>query len=913
MSWESDLSGSLARFPEEKTEGARQLVQQRNSQPGYEEIFRQMADNIQEIFWMLDAATYEVIYVSPAFEKICGIPCQALLDAPTSYREIIHPDDRTHVLSNLEKLPRGGVLDEEFRIVRPDGVVRWVHAIGFSAPDSHGNVPRLVGTVQDITERRAAQDLLRESEERYRDLVENSEDLICTHDLDGRLLSVNATAARILGYQPDELMKKPMREFLPPEFRPQFDEYLKRIQRDRFAKGLLAVQTRTGERRIWRYNNTLRTIGVCKPIVRGIAHDITDLKRTEKALRLSEEKFGKAFQASPVAMSIVTAGEGRFIEVNDSFVSQSGYSREELIGHTDVELGMWHEPSAREGVMKEMQARGELRDFEMKFRTKAGNILDAKFSVQPIVLESGPCVLTVAEDVTARKRTEKALRESEAEYRSLFEGVPHGVFRATPEGRFLVVNPALVKMLGFASQANLLKANLVTDIFADPADHETAMKECCKRERFQDVELQWKRRDGRPLVVLASGRLVGDGVGGFACCEVMVQDITERRALEEQIRKSQKLDAIALLANGISHDFNNLLTGMLGHGELLLMDSGLPDRERRKVEAIVDAAIQARSITQQLLAFGRSQPLKPTIVNLNTTIRDFAGFLKRMVGSSIDVLYDLQPDLGNVEVDPTQFTQVIMNLVANARDAMPHGGKVTIKTSILDLGPEATRQSGIRPGRYAELAISDTGVGMDERVKARIFEPFFTTKPEGKGTGLGLAVVHGIIEQNGGYIRVSSRLGEGSTFRIFLPWTQGELAAPETKRSERKSVSGNGTILVVDDNDLARTLTLDFLSLHGYDVLSARSGNEAIQMVRKHNGPIHLLATDILMPKMSGPDLAKRLAVLHPETKVLYMTAYADLMDFADIGDRSDFLRKPFMQHELISKVRQVLGEVVRH
>ena len=403
--------------------------------------------------------------------------------------------------------------------------------------------------------------------------------------------------------------------------------------------------------------------------------------------------------------------------------------------------------------------------------------------------------------------------------------------------------------------------------------------------------------------------------GDFAYCEVTVEDITERRALEERLRQSQKMDAIALLANGISHDFNTLLTGMLGYGELLLMSSSLPDCERRKVEAIVDAAVQARSITQQLLAFGRRQPLKPTVVDLNAAITDLADFLKRMVGPGIELSAELQLDLGNVEIDPTQLTQVVMNLVANARDAMPYGGKVTIKTHAADLAQADTRLYGVKPGRYAVLALSDTGVGMDDKVQARIFEPFFTTKPEGKGTGLGLAMVHGIIEQNGGCISVKSLPGQGTTFKIFLPLIRQGMAQAKFKRTECSSAPGCETILVVDDNDLARRLTIDFLGLHGYQILSARSGREAIQIAKQHRGPIHLLATDIVIPKMSGPVLFKRLIALHPETKVLYMTAYADVMGFADLGieDQSEFLRKPFMQHELMSKVRQILGEIVTH
>jgi two-component system, cell cycle sensor histidine kinase and response regulator CckA len=877
----------------------------------YEEIFHQMAENIQEVFWVLDATTYGVIYVSPAFEKICGFPCQKLYDAPTSYRDVIHSEDREHVLRRLEELPTTGKFDEELRIVRPDGSIRWVLNRGFVVRDNVGTVARLVGTVQDITDRRIAEQLLRESEDRYRDLVEHSEDLICTHDLDGKLLSVNQAHARILGYEVDELIKQPVKELLAPESRDQFDEYLARIKRDGFAKGSLVVQTRTGERRIWRYSNTLRTIGVSQPIVRGIAHDLTELKCAEKALRLSEEKFSKAFQVSPLFLSITTAGEGRFMEVNDSFVEKSGFRRDEIIGRTDLELGMWYEASERERAVQQFLSQGRLRDFEMKYRKRSGEILDIRSSVEILEIDGALCALSAGEDITERKRTEEALKRSEADYRSLFESAPYGVFRATPDGEFLIVNPALVRMLGYQSQAALLAANLATDVFADAAEHEKAMTECCRKERFENIELHWKRWDGAPLLVHTSGRLVRNDVGGVAYCEVVVEDITKRRALEQQVRQSQKLDAIAMLAAGISHDFNTLLTGMLGYGELLLMSSSLADGDRRKVEAIVDAAVQARAITQQLLAFGRSQPMKPTVVSLNEVVTDLADFLRRMAGRNIELLADLQLALGDVKMDSTQLAQVIVNLVANARDAMPNGGKLIIKTSILEPAHLEAEVLGIAPGSYAVLSILDTGCGIDEKTQTRIFEPFFTTKPEGKGTGLGLAAVHGIIEQSGGHIRVESQAGAGTTFKIYLPTTRDVVSETPRRSCSQNVAPGCETILVVDDHDLARTLTHDFLSGHGYNVLVAKNGREAVQIARKRRSPIHLLLTDIVMPKMSGPSVAKHLGQLHPEAKVLYMTAYADVMDAGDSAGPCEVLRKPFMHHELMSKVRQILGKVI--
>jgi len=300
--------------PHEMTAANEELSRRAAALSKTEERFRQMADNIQEIFWILDPQTKEVSYVSPAFEQICELPLDSLYSNPTSYRELIHPQDRPRVLAELEKLESTNRFDEEFRIVCPSGAVKWIRAIGFTAKDPAGTVTTLVGTAQEITARKELEIVTRESEDRYRDLVEHSTDLICTHDLEGRLLSVNELPAKLLGYSREELLNKPMRDFLLPDARAQFDQSLLDIQKHGFVKGLMVVLTKTGERRIWEYHNTLRTDGVTAPVVRGIAHDITDQRRVEKALRLSEEKFSKAFRCSPTILWISTLQEGRVLE-----------------------------------------------------------------------------------------------------------------------------------------------------------------------------------------------------------------------------------------------------------------------------------------------------------------------------------------------------------------------------------------------------------------------------------------------------------------------------------------------------------------------------------------------------------------------------------------------------------------------
>ena len=375
-----------------------------------EERFRQMADNIQEIFWILDPQTKEVSYVSPAFEQICELPLDSLYSSPTSYRELIHPQDRPRVLAELQKLQTTNRFDEEFRIVCPSGTVKWMRAIGFTAKDPVGNVTTLVGTAQEITARKEMEIVLRESEDRYRDLVEHSTDLICTHDLEGCLLSVNELPAKLLGYSREELLNKPMRDFLLPEARSQFDQSLSEIQKEGFVKGVMVVLTKTGERRIWEYHNTLRTHGVTAPIVRGIAHDVTDQRRVEKALRLSEEKFSKAFRCSPTIFWISTLQEGRVLEVNETFERRSGYTRDEVVGHTKLELDLWIDLRERETLIDIVRRQGHARDQEVHFRTKSGQVVVILLSVELVELHGQQCLLTVGQDITARKRAEEELR-----------------------------------------------------------------------------------------------------------------------------------------------------------------------------------------------------------------------------------------------------------------------------------------------------------------------------------------------------------------------------------------------------------------------------------------------------------------------------------------------------------------------
>jgi PAS domain S-box-containing protein len=510
---------------------------------------------------------------------------------------------------------------------------------------------------------------------------------------------------------------------------------------------------------------------------------------------------------------------------------------------------------------------------------------------------------------------EQALRDSEARYRSMVEGAPYGIYRSTPDGRLLDVNPAMVEMLGYGSAAELLQVNLATDVYRDPDRRSRLVEQYGDQPIFQGVEVQWKRKDGTPITVVVSGRPVRDAGGRIVCFEGIAENVTERRVLEEQLRQSQKIEAVGRLAGGIAHDFNNLLMLIKGYCELLLDHIGRDPNLRRYGEEIERAANRATSLTQQLLAFSRKQVLEPKVLDLNHVVADMEKMLQRLLGEDIELAIHLARDLGHTKADPNQLEQVILNLAVNARDAMPRGGKLSLETDNVDLDALYARShAGARPGSYVMLAVSDTGEGMTPDIKARIFEPFFTTKEKGKGTGLGLSTVYGIVKQSEGYIWVYSEPGRGTTFKVYLPRVDAPAELPERAR-DRARLRGTETILLVEDEEGVRKVAREFLEEAGYTVLEARHGDDALQIAALHTGALHLLITDVVMPRMSGRELAERLMKMKPNLRVLYISGYTDdaIVHHGVLESGVAFLQKPFNRDALFRKVRDVLALTPAH
>jgi len=510
----------------------------------------------------------------------------------------------------------------------------------------------------------------------------------------------------------------------------------------------------------------------------------------------------------------------------------------------------------------------------------------------------------------ALRAAQENLRLSEANFRSLVTNAPYGICSCDATGKILDANPAFLELLGLTS-ANDVIGQHIYSLYADNEQWFDLADLLRSSAPFRGLTAEWKRKTGT-TVVRVSGRSVSNGREEGIVFEIFAEDVTERRALEQQLRQSQKMEAVGRLAGGIAHDFNNLLMVISGYSEFLLERLGGEPHLRGPAQEIASASERASSLTRQLLAFSRKQMLAPRIVNLNDIATENLKMLTRMIGEDIDLVMTPGENLWSVRADAGQIEQVIMNLAVNARDAMPSGGKLTIETSNVTLDEEYARiHAPLRPGDYVMVSISDTGAGMDPDTQQHIFEPFFTTKGP-KGTGLGLSTVYGIVKQSGGYIWVFSELGRGTTFKIYLPRvaSTGETAAQVITKVEFQKVEpGTETILVVEDEANLRYLARQYLEKQGYRVIEAADGAVAMQIAVAHEGVIHLLLTDVIMPGMNGRELAQRISEIRPNVKVLYMSGYTENVigqdGMLDAGVR--LLQKPFNLRDLKSKVREVL------
>jgi two-component system cell cycle sensor histidine kinase/response regulator CckA len=635
------------------------------------------------------------------------------------------------------------------------------------------------------------------------------------------------------------------------------------------------------------------------------------IHRIRRELVEREELFHLISENAADMIAIVDM-EGKRLYNSLSYHRVLGYSPEELQASSSFEQ---IHPDDRERVKKaaaDARRTGIGRTLEYRLRHKDGTWLwlESTSSVIQNARGEPEKLIIVNRDISERKKTEEALRQSEAGFRSVVQDAPYGIYRASSTGQILQVNPALEKMLGYELQDELLKSELVTGIFLHSGEYERLTELLIRTNEIKDVETEWKRRDGTPLTVRCSGRRINDENGMPAYFEVFAEDVTEKRVLEKQLRMAQKMEAIGRLSGGIAHDFNNLLGVIIGYSRVLKKELGANSALCEHAVEIEKAGQRAASLTKQLLAFSRQQVLTPAVLNLNTLVSDMEGMLPRLLGEDIAVSLALHSEVGSVKADQSQIEQVIMNLAVNARDAMPQGGKLKIQTANVELDQAYARDHpGSKAGNYVLLAVTDTGTGMNAETLAHIFEPFYTTKERGKGTGLGLATVYGIVKQSNGYIVVDSSPGRGTTFQIYLPQHIGKPATEEREVDSGEKLRGSESILLVEDSEPLRKLAQTFLESAGFRVMSAEHGEDALQVASRHGKTFDLLLTDVVMPGMNGRVLAEQLLPRQPGMRVLYMSGYTDsfIAGHGVLEPGTHLLHKPFTDEVLIRKVREVL------
>jgi two-component system cell cycle sensor histidine kinase/response regulator CckA len=784
----------------------------------------------------------------------------------------------------------------------------------------------LASTAAAALESASLYTLVRDAEEKYRSIFDNATEGLFQSTSEGRFLTVNPAFARILGYaSPEEIISHitdiGRQLYVDPEDRV---EAALLQEGSGFIQGFEIRAYRKDGKTIWLSVNrrSVRNKDGQEIYIEGSVEDITERKRIEEALIESEGRKS-AILKSALDCVITIDDEGKILDFNPAAEHTFGYKSENVVGEKMAELIIPPQyRSHHEAGFARYRETGSSAILNKRIEVSAmradGTEISVELTVTAIGVAPKRIFTAFLRDLTERKQAEEALREtvrskeeSLALLDTLLSTAPIGFAFHTPDLVYERINESLASINGLSVREHL--GHTLSEVLPEMAKvlEPIMQRALASGEPVLDVELSGVTPavPGRQRHWLASFYPVRMKAGEILGVGVLLSEITDRKQLEDQLRQSQKMEAVGQLAGGIAHDFNNLLTAITGYSSMGLQYIDENHRIKGYLEEIKKAGDRAANLTRQLLAFSRKQILQPLPLNLNDIVSDINKLLQRLIGEDIQLSVKLCLELRRIKVDPGQIEQVLVNLAVNSRDAMPRGGKLTIETANEELSQEYTsRHIGLQAGRYVVLSVSDNGMGMDEKTEERIFEPFFTTKGKEKGTGLGLSTVYGIVKQSGGHISVYSEVGHGTTFKIYLP----EYDAPETTESAavpNASSRGSETVLLVEDEDVVRGLARQILEQEGYSVLEASRGEEALSLCAAYEQPIQLLLTDVVMPETSGKEVADRLRTLRPEIKVLFMSGYTDeaIVHHGVLDAKVEFIQKPFTPVALARKVREVI------
>jgi PAS domain S-box-containing protein len=912
-----------------------------------EEKYRSIFDNaVEGIFQSTPEGRFTTVNTSMA--RILGYDSpEEVITTITDIAHQLYVDPEYQAEAARIQEEHGVIHGFEFEAYRKDGEKIWLSLNRRSVWDENGVEIYREGSVEDITERKRAEEALRASEAELRALFAAMTDVILVLDAEGRYQKIAPTDPAYL-YKPQaDLLGRRLHEVFPKEEVTFFLTHIRRAldegRMHRVEYSLLISGTE-----VW-FDGSVSPMS--KDSVIWIARDITERKRVEEmqvrraaqmALR-SDINAALAESNAPLQRILKHCVEAMVPHLGAAFARIWTLNKEEDMLELQASAGMYTHidgPHARVpvgafkiGLIAQEREPHVTNDVQTDPRVSDKEWAELKgmiaFAGYPLIVEDrlvGVMAMfarqRIADDTLdtlasladiisqgiERKRAEEELLQSEQRYRLLFERNPQPMWVFDLETLFfLEVNDAAIQHYGYAREEFL--AMTIKDIRPAEDIPNLLANVSGVTSQHEDAGI-WKHRkkDGTIIdVEITAHELTFYGRHAQL---VLAYDVTERGTLEEQFRQSQKMEAVGQLAGGMAHDFNNLLTVITGYSDLSLRRLDKDNPLRSNLEEIKKAGERAASLTRQLLAFSRKQVLQPKVLQLNAIVADIDKMLRRLIGEDIDALTLLEPSLGQVKADPGQIEQVILNLAVNARDAMPQGGKLTIETANVYLDDQYARgHTTIQPGRYVMLAVSDTGCGIDAETQARMFEPFFTTKEQGKGTGLGLSTVYGIVKQSGGHLWVYSEMGKGTTFKIYLPRVDEIIESDEARDTLAELLQGRETVLLTEDEEQVRQMIRMILEMSGYCVLEASDGEEALSIYKQHEGQIDLVMTDVVMPQMSGRELAQSLEVLHPGIKVLYMSGYTDdaIVRHGLLDQEIAFLQKPFTPDVLIRKVREVL------
>lgn len=893
-----------------------------------EQRFAQLVDSIPAIVWRAEPESFQFTFVSPIAEKLLGYPVSQWLENPQFWQGHIHPEDREWAVTYCTRATRELRSHEfEYRMIAADGRTVWLHD-RVNVMVENNRPKELIGVMVDITPMKEAAAEIERLKGFYESILDNLPVEMAIIDRDNRYRYVNpaglsdpAMREWIIGKTDYDYCQKTGR---PIEVAKTREKWHRRTFREQKIVGFIEkLRTKTGEERHYlrRYAPLLEPGGRVNRII-AYGFDLTEQIMAHEKLHESEARYRSLVDLSPDA--IVVHADGKIIFANAAAARAVGAAdAPELVGRPVMDF-VHPESQAlvKQRIAQMMQANAPAPRAKEKFLRLDGTPFEVEVIARPIIYEGRKAFLVIAHEITERKRAQEALRLAEERYRTLVERMPDGVYRSTPEGRFIEVNPAMVRMLGYESKEELLSVDIKRELYFDSRERERLSAMLVTAGDHEIRTFRLRRKDGKEVWVEDHGHLVRDEAGKVIFHEGILRDVTERKRAEEERKRletkmlqAQKLESLGVLAGGIAHDFNNLLTGVLGNASLALveLEEGSPVRDY--LIDIETAARRAAELCNQMLAYAGKGKFITQAVELGTTALELVRLLESSISKKIQIHYEIEENLPPILADAAQIRQVVMNLITNAADAIgDQPGIITViaRRQYCDSNHLRGLATGYEPepGIYVCLVVKDTGCGMSPEIQQCIFDPFFTTKFTGRG--LGLAAVLGIVRGHHGAIKVESTPGSGTAFTIYFPAApESDLVHPYGKR-DLPLWRGNGTILVADDEEGVLRVCRNILRHTGFTVLTARNGREAVEQFQAHAGVIDLLLLDMTMPELNGREVAQHIRELPggKDVKILLSSGYSEqyAMDALEDCGLAGFMHKPFQAAELVEKIRQILA-----